>query len=79
MKEVFPLVYFTHAELKEKSDLNVNLEVVSPPNGLTKKLKNSFDSVSRPRKKLRLTIQDENMNYEGKLNAKFQIIGSFKT
>jgi hypothetical protein len=33
-------------------------------NDLKSKFKTSFDSVSRPRKKLKLTIQDDNMNYE---------------
>ncbi len=72
MNEIFPLVYFTHAELKEKENLKVNLEEItsSSTNDLKKfKLNNSSSSSSlhngrNNNKRLKLTIQDENMSYE---------------
>lgn len=62
MNEVFPLVYFTHAELKEKENLNANLETIQPTND-SNRFKSTFES-NRPKKKLKLTIQDANMSYE---------------
>jgi hypothetical protein len=69
MNEIFPLVYFTHAELKEKENLKVNLEEIvgSSGNDLKKfKLNNSSSLLhnGRNNKRLKLTIQDENMSYE---------------
>ena len=63
MSQVLPLVYFTHAELKSKENLKANLEMVD---SLSKAVKKSFESggSSRVKKRLKLTLQDENMSYE---------------
>lgn len=60
---VLPLVYFTHAELKSKDNLNANFEYIEEQNT---GLKNGFNpnKTSKTKKRIKLTIQDENMNYE---------------
>ncbi len=58
MTEVLPLVYFTHAELKQKDNLNASIEYI------TEQSSSSVSSFKKATKRLRLTIQDENMNYE---------------
>ncbi len=61
MTEVLPLIYFTHAELKQKENLNASLdyttEYPNAPNNISSNFK-------KPKKRLKLTISDENMNYE---------------
>ena len=63
MTEVLPLVYFTHAELKQKDNLNASIDYIteSPDTPNRTGYKSSF---KKAKKRLRLTIQDENMNYE---------------
>ena len=60
MNEVLPLVYFTHADLKSKENLKVNFEIVKTEKS---SVKSAFDS-KKLRKKIKLNIQDDNMNYE---------------
>ena len=60
MTEILPLIYFTHADLKTKENLNVDLELVKTDNDLKK---SSFDS-KRLSKKIKLHLKDENMSYE---------------
>lgn len=62
MNEVLPLIYFTHAELKSKENLNASIEYIDTQNS---GLKNKFGTgISKSKKRLKLTIKDENMNYE---------------
>jgi len=60
MNETLPLVYFTHADLKSKDNLKIDMEIVKMEKSASK---SSFD-VKKPRKKIKLSIQDDNMNYE---------------
>ena len=53
MTEILPLIYFTHADLKTKENLNVDLELVKTDNDLKK---SSFDS-KRLSKKIKLQHQ----------------------
>ena len=60
MSETLPLVYFTHADLKSKENLKISMEIVKSEKSSTK---SSFDE-KKSRKKIKLNIQDDNMNYE---------------
>lgn len=62
MTEVLPLIYFTHAELKSKENIDAKFQYIDE---LGKGYKNSFaKSNSKAKKRLKLTINDENMSYE---------------
>lgn len=61
MTEILPLIYFSHAELKNKENLNAKIELIKP-NNLTNG-KSTFES-SKVSKKFKLSIQDDEMNYE---------------
>lgn len=63
MTEVLPLVYFTHADLKSKENLDANLEYIETASSGPK---NGFGTgiSKRARKRMKLTIRDENMSYE---------------
>lgn len=60
MTEILPLIYFSHAELKVKENLSAKVEFVNSDRVKATK----FDSSSSKRK-LKLSIQDDEMNYEG--------------
>lgn len=59
MTEIMPLLYFSHAELKTKENLNANIEYTTD---LT--CKRSSSGLTKPKQRLKLTIQDDNMSYE---------------
>ena len=60
MNELYPLVYFTHAELKDKENLKAELESVNIANG---KILSKYDT-AKAKKRLRLSIRDDEMSYE---------------
>jgi hypothetical protein len=63
--QVLPLVYFSHAELKSRDNLNARLELVTNASSNFILTSSSLNGVkSSKRKQLKLKIEDENMNYE---------------
>lgn len=63
MTEILPLIYFSHADLKTKENLNVSLEIIKPDLDISK-FKSAFDANKNARKKIKLNITDTDMNYE---------------
>lgn len=62
MTEVLPLIYFTHAELKSKEKIDAKFHYIDEP---SKGYRTTFTkNSSKEKKRLKLTINDENMNYE---------------
>jgi hypothetical protein len=60
MNEVYPLVYFTHAELNKIDELKGSLEMTESN---AKGAKSALES--RKRQKMKFLLYDENMSYEG--------------
>jgi hypothetical protein len=79
--KVLPLIYFSHAELKAKENLNINLEVINSDhiNRLIQTNKSTFDANNtRSKRKLKLSLSDLDMNYEAVEDEEQPfLIGSF--
>lgn len=58
MTEIVPLIYFSHAELKHAEDIRAKFEIITTKN------KKSSLTKSSVCKKLKLNIEDTDMNYE---------------
>ena len=63
MNEVIPLVYFTHAELKSKENINANIEYIEDTQA-SKTLNSNLRKTSKRNKCIKLTIEDDKMKYE---------------
>lgn len=65
MNDIIPLVYFSHAELKRKDALVTRLELIkSSSKRASKRGHLTQTSTSSPSKRLKLNIEDDDMNYE---------------
>lgn len=62
MTKVLPLVYFTHAELKSSENLNASIDYIENTNAT--KTPSFGKSVLKGKKRLKLSLKDDNMCYE---------------